>query len=316
MIQMQTNDLELAHQKIPTQPLRYIGAKFRAAPLYAAKLLKLRERFHSNTLIEGFTGTASISFEVMKYKGFSAYRLNDIDPAISCYLIAIRDYPTALIDCIRNAEFSRLFYAESIVLLKRIKSIPITSTEIVDVAFRKIFVHRYSFSGLGVISTTPVTKGSSRWNDTNLILAIQILHHRMKWHNVVIENRRYEEILNVDSGKVLHLIDPPYAAVGDKVYQYGFQQEDHIHLAQIIKSMSSPFLLCYDDHDLIWDLYGTWAKIERIPTWHSNQNTRKNELIITPKNTSQKLVFVFEENQRLSNNQKNQISSKNQKFQK
>ncbi len=278
---------------LPTQPLRYIGSKYRMTPILIRHLHLLKSKYKSKHFREAFTGTASVAFDLMKTCSFSSYKLNDIDPAITCYLMAIRDYPEQLERRIVTSEFSKLFYAESVVLLKKLKFIPFKPDEIVDIAYRKLFVHRYSFSGLGVKSTTPVTKGCNRWNDVKLVEAIRILHIRAKNSNLVIENSHYTDTIGESGDDTLIYLDPPYVSVGEHVYQYGFNFYDHIQLAESIKNSPHPFILSYDNHELVLDLYSAWTKITKVTVWHSNQNSYKEELIITNK-LSNKIIIGYE----------------------
>ncbi|MBK7967100.1 MAG: DNA adenine methylase [Bacteroidetes bacterium] len=277
---------------LPTQPLRYIGSKYRMTPFLIEQILKLKKSYFLDEFREVFVGTGSVSFEMMRKKEFSSFLLNDIDPAITCYFLAIRDYPEQLINRIKTSEFSKIFYAESIIILKKLQAVPLCANEIVNIAFRKLFVHRYSFSGLGVKSTTPVTKGNNRWNDLKLIEAVEILHARAKNSNLKIENKHYFEFLAEKNDRALIYLDPPYVGVGEQVYQFGFNFCDHIHLAESIKNSPHPFILSYDNHELVLDLYSSWTKIMKVPIWYPNQNSRKEELIITPLKSNRIRVYM------------------------
>jgi DNA adenine methylase len=47
------------------------------------------------------------------------------------------------------------------------------------------------------------------------------------------------------------LLDRP----GASYYQCTFDEADHINLAEILKSISGKFILSYDDHEMVRELY-------------------------------------------------------------
>lgn len=277
--------LDLYYQELPTQPLRYIGGKQRLGPVILEHFKGIYDPYQRQQYRELFVGSGSLVMEIMRHTAITDFQLSDLNPGVCCYLKATQFFPDRLIRLINSSEFSKLFYAESIEKLKRLKAVPDEPDELVEMAYRMLYVHRYSFSGLGTRSSTPVVNGGNRWNAHNLARAIRIMHERLKENKVHVINCDFEYSILDDSRPAILLLDPPYKSVGDKVYQFGFSVDDHLRLAKTLKQTSHPFLLCYDDHELIHELYGGMAIIKRIEVWHSNRNSKekKHELIITSK---------------------------------
>ena len=85
-----------------------------------------------------------------------------------------------------------------------------------------------------------------------------------------------------DPGEAFFYLDPPYYAAGPQLYQFAFTHDDHIRLARLLRRESRPWLLSYDDHPVIYDLYAGWSRIEKLEVGCSiNGCNRKQELLIS-----------------------------------
>ena len=82
--------------------------------------------------------------------------------------------------------------------------------------------------------------------------------------------------------------DPPYIRAGERkdYYFYDFTEEDHIQLAELVKTVDktgAKFMVSYDDRDIVKELYKDFI-INKIPIIYAGQTTNrdyKNELVIT-----------------------------------
>jgi DNA adenine methylase len=83
-------------------------------------------------------------------------------------------------------------------------------------------------------------------------------------------------------GEAGFYLDPPYYKAGPEVYQLYFRHEDHVRLASMLKEESRPWLLSYDCHPAILDLYAGWSRIEEVSVSYSMDRPVKNvELLIS-----------------------------------
>jgi DNA adenine methylase len=78
-------------------------------------------------------------------------------------------------------------------------------------------------------------------------------------------------------------IDPPYVTNGHKLYRYFFDEPEHERLADAVDELRTPWLISYDNHQLIRDLYiGEQAKF--VKTYQSLKGSRfvKEILLMSP----------------------------------
>jgi hypothetical protein len=67
-----------------------------------------------------------------------------------------------------------------------------------------------------------------------------------------------------------------------KLYQHYFHHEDHVRLASILRQEGRPWLLSYDRHPVIAELYSGWSKIDEVPvTYSTGKPTTKVEYLIS-----------------------------------
>jgi DNA adenine methylase len=83
---------------------------------------------------------------------------------------------------------------------------------------------------------------------------------RERLNNVYIDNLSYEKLIpQWDREGTLFYCDPPYAMMlgkkGRSYYQHDFTEEDHTRLRDLLKGISGRFILSYDDHPLVRELY-------------------------------------------------------------
>jgi DNA adenine methylase len=76
-------------------------------------------------------------------------------------------------------------------------------------------------------------------------------------------------------------IDPPYYAQGQKLYRYSYEDADHFALAQHITGQGYPWLVSYDDHPRIRELYNA-VGIQPLYLDYTVRSTRRaQELLIS-----------------------------------
>lgn len=127
-------------------------------------------------------------------------------------------------------------------------------------------------------------KIGSRFNarrlSVDLIALHELLDGRLTAHHAdAIELIR----LNAD---IPCLVDPPYVGVGDLLYRVPMSEGEHTALASVLMGVPS-WVVTYDDHRLVWDLYAH-AAIDHLPVRYGGRRGEdgrwrdKHELVITP----------------------------------
>jgi DNA adenine methylase len=83
-------------------------------------------------------------------------------------------------------------------------------------------------------------------------------------------------------------LDPPYYEKGAQLYKHNMSPEDHEDLATRLQACKAQWLLSYDDHPRIRELYD-WAQIEPVFVKYSNavcktdKRPKNQEIVIRPK---------------------------------
>lgn len=113
-----------------------------------------------------------------------------------------------------------------------------------------------------------------------------------RFSKVIIENLDYKEcIQKYDSPDTLFYIDPPYlfedARYHYKIFQNSkFTLDDHLELANILKSLKGKFLLSYYPHEVIEKEYKDFRFLSRnVSAWASSvplegKRIKKTEILI------------------------------------
>lgn len=254
-------------------------------PLWQSKRLEYREPFF---------GGGAVGFEVLKILPPTAsVWINDKDVAMAALWIAVRDQPGELIEMIKG------FVPTPDAFYRFKEEDGQTGIDPIRMAFQKLALHQTSFSGLGAMAGGPIggRKQSSeynvacRWNATRLSLGVKKRHALFKrFAKVRITSGDFAKLTdNAPSHSFIYL-DPPYYEKGGQLYKHNMSDEDHRRLSASLKTCRAPWVLSYDDHKVIRDLYD-WADIESVELTYTiataSESRRKNhEIVIRPREES------------------------------
>ena len=103
--------------------------------------------------------------------------------------------------------------------------------------------------------------------------------------NVIIENMSFEKIIErYDKKDTLFYLDPPYYGA-EKYYQKEFSGENHIKLAEMLKSIKGKFILSYNDCEYIRELYSGFKaeaveRLSNLTARYEKDDRKYRELII------------------------------------
>jgi len=258
-------------------PFRYPGGKF-----YAVKYLR---RFWSNLehvdYREPFVGGGTIFFnkEKVKYNW-----LNDVDDEL------ITTYKVMKSTAKRQELIERV--SAEIASRERWQEVrDFKPTTDVDVAYKYYYLNRTSFSGkLSSAAWGYRPKRSvppERWHEKltpcgNRLKGVKITHG--DFQKVITAPPR-----GCSEKDVLLYVDPPYFSPPKKKhYRAGFNDDDHVRLADLLQKTKFKFFLTYDDTPEIREMYD-WAFlydiefIYRVENSKYNNGQRRNgvELVIT-----------------------------------
>lgn len=226
-------------------PFRYAGGKF-----YALKYILPIIPEH-DCYVEPFCGGSRVYFAKSKTR---TNWINDIDSElINCY-VHIRDFPQEMADVLTKEEATKERHAE----YKR--SDP---QDGLGRAIRWYYLNRTSFSGIMKTENCyfgygkKYSMGPSGWGK-------RITSCSAKVQDVRITDFDFEQVIDDSPNGSFLFIDPPYYATDQhKFYTHSFQRQDHMRLRDVLKRNSDrlKFLLTYDDHPVVRDMY-SWVSQE------------------------------------------------------
>lgn len=275
---------------------RYPGGKIK---LISKIVVRLKYIIGGNDLEyrEPFFGGGSVGLELLK-DNFNIKKIwiNDKDPGVACLWTAVIKYPGELKDKVINFKPSVEYFdsfkeelSQNIILDKS------SEGQIIELGFKKLAIHQISYSGLGSKSGGPLGgreqkseyKIDCRWSPE--YICNQIEQHNTLMKKIKIRNSRctnldFGDLIKENETDAILYLDPPYYVKGNELYQYGFTNEDHIRLAELLKYTKHKWLLSYDDCEEVRELYD-WANIIKIGdinyTITTKKPIKKSELLIT-----------------------------------
>ena len=253
-------------------PLRYPGSKYQAIKFIKPIWIKT---FHDEYR-EPFVGGGAVFFAKPKVQ-FNW--INDLNPELIDFYQTIQnsDSRSEIINLLSKEVATKSRFEE----VKHMKP-----SNLIEHVFKYYYINRTSYSGIMKNPNWGYDDSKSvppeRWG-------AKIESAAKKLIDVKITNLDFSKVLDYpkQGESVWIFVDPPYYAADQKrAYNFSFTEEDHIRLAECLKSTEHKFCLTYDDTPTVRSLY-KWAKIKEVSwryhTANSNLAQRKmgRELIIT-----------------------------------
>ena len=240
-------------KKIVRSPLRYPGSKQKFTHVFMQILNK--NGIKPELFIEPFAGGASLSLFLLQSNIVNNIGLIEKDPLV--------------------ASFWKTVFFDSDWLIKKIKKIDVTIEKwnyfkkykprtTRTKALKCIYLNRTNFSGIlkagpmGGQQQKSEYKIDCRFNKKKLAYQIELLS-TYKERVSFIEEGDYldvlrKELANFDK-KTFIYFDPPYVNKAKGLYNFYFNDKNHIELRNFIKSLKHNWLLSYDYTPSIEDLY-------------------------------------------------------------
>lgn len=272
--------------------IRYPGSKAKLAD----QIVRLFPDFHDSlfsehhSYMEPFFGAGAIGFDVIKsIKRTYPVWVNDIDPDMAALWSVVHRNPEDLMAMVDA-------FQPSVEDFNRFKASDGQPGTDVDRAFRKLALHRMSYSGLGYMSGGPLGgqgqssdyKVGCRWNHSSIKKDIWACHKRMRrLTDFRITSLDFEQVMEGADERTFVYLDPPYYEQGPKLYKHSMTPDDHERLARILRDAKFPWVLSYDDHPEIRRLYD-WASFTPITLTYTmsrakeSKRPKNQEVVISP----------------------------------
>lgn len=236
---------------------------------------------------EPFFGAGAVGFEVMQHISEECkVWINDIDPGMAALWRTVKD---------NNREFMRLCsgFTPSVPAFDLFKKEDGILMDEAVMGFRKVALHRTSFSGYGAKSGSPLGgksqsglyKAGCRWNIQKIMLESHRAHRIMrKFGSFRVTCGDFGPMIETANKRTFIYLDPPYYEKGEQLYKYNMTVEDHVRLRDLLKDTPATWMLSYDDHPRIRELYEGF-QIEPILVTYSNAvqkggNRPKNQEVL------------------------------------
>ena len=237
-------------------PLRYPGGKRRLWG-YIAEALRLNS-IVPDLFIEPFAGGASISLQLLKSDLVKTIGLGEKDPLVSAFWQIVFSDAEWLIGQIRNLEITVEKWEE----LKRAEP-----TSVRERALKCLFLNRTSFSGIIAPGAGPIGGKSQRSKyGIDCRFPIETVIRRIQEAYLLRDRVRFvicadwqETIegaeLSYGQHALFYYLDPPFFHKSHRLYTEWFTNEEHVRLHDFLSNLDRPWLLSYDDAQLIAEMY-------------------------------------------------------------
>ena len=248
---------------------------------------------------EPFFGGGSIGLKLLETMelGFDRIWLNDKDPGIAALWSAVVKFPDELKSCVRGFKPSVAQFDDISKELLALDGGGIKlKNQVVDIGFKKLAIHQISYSGLGTKSGGPLGgreqksdyKIDCRWSPEYICKKIDAVSSLLNRFDVCYSECTcvdFEEVVKCDYAKAVIYLDPPYYVKGGDLYQCPFDESDHVRLAEVLRNAEHEWILSYDKHERIEELYKDMADIEEIDgvKYSITASRSKTELLIAKK---------------------------------
>ena len=239
-------------------PLRYPGGKAAFAPFIA----RVMESYGltGGHYLEPYAGGAGVALELLFHGHASHVHINDLDPAIYSFWMAVTQESHALLDLLHSTpvNIEQWFKWRSVLRGE-------TTASLVERGFATLFMNRTNRSGIlkgGVIGgkeQSGAYKLDARFKKDVLAARIQKIAQHANSITVHSEDaltllNRCDDLLPQRS---LIYLDPPYYVKGRGLYRNFYEHDDHVAIAQTLQSQSfaRPWVVSYDNTDEIREMY-------------------------------------------------------------
>ena len=260
-------------------PLRYPGGKGRLGNF-------MKDVFYQNDLsdgvyIEPYAGGAGVALELLLEECVREIVINDIDPSIYSFWHSVLHETDALLAKIQDTPLDMDEWRRQKQIYKDNDS---EQYSLLEVGFSAFYLNRTCWSGIlgaGVIGGNEQKgdyKIDARYNKKNLMERITLIaRHSDRIH---LYNLDALDLLDEISEKYvsqnsLIYCDPPYYAKGSDLYRNFHNDQDHLKVAEKVKSLSTPWIVTYDDVNPIRKLYSSCESIKFFLQYSVNNDRKR-----------------------------------------
>ncbi len=260
-------------------PLRYPGGKNCIFP-FVSRL------FYENNLIgsayaEPYAGGAGLALRLLFEEYVERIYINDLDRSIYAFWSSVLSNPDSFCSWIEDVNVSMNSWHE----YKEIQN-NAESADLLELAKSTFFLNRTNVSGVikgGVIGGYEQKgryKIDVRFNKRDLICRIEkMAQFRSRISVSNLDGLAFVKKMDSKAEDIFMYLDPPYYQKGADLYMNFYSKADHQKLSNHVHRMKKKWMVSYDNHDFILNLYAAEKKIlYRLS--QSTSNRVGNEVLI------------------------------------
>lgn len=245
----------------PVSPLRYPGGKSLLST-YVSSVLE-ENLLTGCTFYEPYAGGASVSLDLLRMGFIDEAVLIERDPLVYAFWHCVFNDTDALCNAIEACPVT-IDTWHSLQPTKLVEDPQRSQYSILQLGLAGLFFNRTNFSGIigagpiGGKNQTSAYKINCRFNPVALVRQIRAAARLSQRVSVVFGDALTylrQNAAEISTGFSFVYIDPPYYVQGRKLYRHHYCDEDHVNLAKFITSQGYPWLVSYDDHPRIRELY-------------------------------------------------------------
>jgi DNA adenine methylase len=264
---------------IAHSPLRYPGGK-NCIFAFVSCLIAENDMLGCK-YIEPYAGGAGLALRLLYEEYAESIVINDLDPLVHAFWTTCVEQPEALIDWIGATDVTVSTWQKC----KEIIRDPKMATTL-ELATAFFFLNRTNVSGvlsggiIGGINQTGKYKIDARYNKAALIQKIEKVGRFASRIEVSqLDGIKLVEKYKKRKANTFLYLDPPYYEKGSNLYLNAYKDDDHVRLSKYVSKLSTPWLLSYDNHQFIIDLYKANEK-RAYKLQHSTSNKVGDEVLV------------------------------------
>ena len=266
-------------------PLRYPGGKsciFR----FVASLFD-ENKLGGVSYAEPYAGGAGLGLRLLFEEYIAKVYINDLDRSIFAFWKAILEDSDNFCKWLKDVDISIdswRYYKE----IQRKKDF----VDIFELAKSTFFLNRTNISGvikggaIGGFDQKGKYKINARFKKENLISRIRkIYRFRDRIFVSNIDGLKFIKKLEQKKENTFIYLDPPYYQKGAELYMNSYFEQDHKKLAKYVDSMQKKWMVSYDCHKFILNLYAEKEKLA-YKLSQSTSNRIGKEILVFSDNIS------------------------------
>jgi DNA adenine methylase len=244
-------------------PLRYPGGKRQLVPFFI-DILKINGLAPLELFVEPFTGGAAVSLHLLASGAADKIILAERDPLLYAFWQRACYHTDVLVDDVLNAEVTLEEW-------HRLRENPGRSLR--EMAYACLFLNRTSYSGILHGRAGPIG-GQRQLSSYKIDCRFPRLElaERIRRIGKLTDEGRVLRVMPHDFEvsvweiedsfrhlERLYYLDPPFYDKGSRLYRLPFGPSDHARLARLLVGFGRPWVLSYDYHPEIVELYAVGA---------------------------------------------------------